>query len=90
MKYDLVGIDGNAYSVMGYVTNALKQEGLGKLKDEYIKDATSSDYNHLLAVSIHYVDLANEEAIANGYEPDEDDYWEDEDDYWEDWDEEDY
>ena len=65
MKYNLIGIDGNAYAEMGYVTNALKNEGLGHLKDEYLKDAKSSDYDHLLAVSIHYIDLANEEALKS-------------------------
>jgi len=26
-KYNLIGIDGNAFSVMGYVQNAMKHEG---------------------------------------------------------------
>ena len=34
MKYDLVGVDGNAFSIMGYTSNALKREGLGDLVDE--------------------------------------------------------
>ena len=29
-KYNLVGIDGNAYSIMGYVTDAMKEEGFSK------------------------------------------------------------
>ena len=29
-KYNLVGIDGNAYSVMGYVIQAMKRERFSK------------------------------------------------------------
>ena len=69
MKYDLVGIDGNAFSIMGYVSRALKNEGFGDLVDEYCKDAMSDDYDHLLlAVSIEYIGKANEKAEENGYE----------------------
>lgn len=58
-KYSLVGVDGNAYSVMGYVQRAMKESGLKSEIDEYIKDATSDDYNHLLAVSCDYIDRCN-------------------------------
>ena len=61
-KYTLVGVDGNAYSVMGYTAMALKREGLGNLIKEMHEDATSSDYDHLLAVCLKYVDMANEAA----------------------------
>ena len=30
-------------------------------------EATSLDYDHLLAISIEYIDLANEKAIEKGY-----------------------
>lgn len=63
--YDLVGVDGNAYSVMGYVFGALKQTGLGNLVDEYIEKATSGDYDNLLRVSMEYIDMANEKAEDN-------------------------
>jgi hypothetical protein len=66
-KYDLVGIDGNAFSIMGYVSNALRREDLKDKIKEYQAKATSSDYDHLLAISIEYIDLANEAAIKNGY-----------------------
>ena len=51
-KYSLIGIDGNAYSVMGYVTRAMRREGMTSDKiGEYLNKARSSDYNHLLAIS---------------------------------------
>lgn len=62
MKYDLVGIDGNAFSVMGYTARALKREGLGDLVNEMHERATSGDYNNLLCVCMEYIDRANIEA----------------------------
>ena len=73
-KYDLVGVDRNAFFIMGYVSNALRREGLKDKIAEYQAKATSSDYDHLLAISIEYVDLANEAAVKNGYEEIEDEY----------------
>ena len=68
MKYDLVGIDGNAYSVMGYTARALKREGLADQVDEMYKRATSGDYDNLLCVCMEYIDNANDAAIANRLE----------------------
>ena len=69
-KYDLVGVDGNAFSVMGYVRNALKETGLRHLMNEYSDKAMSGDYNNLLSVSIEYLDKANEKAEELGMEED--------------------
>lgn len=66
-KYSLVGVDGNAFSVMGYTSKVLKREGLGNLVDEMHEKATSGDYNNLLAVCNEYVGKANESAYKNGY-----------------------
>lgn len=68
MKYDLVGVDGNAFSVMGYTSKALKREGLSNLVDEMYERATSGDYDNLLRVCMEYIDKANEKAIENGWE----------------------
>ena len=72
-KYDLVSIDGNAFSIMGYTARALRNEGLGNLVDEMQKKATSGDYYNLIAVCDGYVDMANQKAVENGYEDDEED-----------------
>jgi hypothetical protein len=46
MKYDLIGINGNAFCVMGYVMNAMKECRFSKSDiDAYYKDATSSNYD---------------------------------------------
>lgn len=61
-KYDLVGVDGNAYSIMGYTAKALKREGLGNLVEQMHTEATAGDYDNLIAVCSNYIDIANEKA----------------------------
>lgn len=77
--YDIVGINGNAYCIMGYVSTAMAQEceamgwdaaALKKEKDAYLNDAMSGDYNHLVAVSADMVDRINK-AISGGSENDD-------------------
>ena len=59
-NYSLVGVDGNAFAVMGYVRNAMRESGMSKQQiDEYMSDATSGDYNHLLNVSAHMIETLN-------------------------------
>lgn len=73
--YTLVGINGNAYSIMGYVRVAMDDANMTNDDiDAYIKDATSSDYNHLLAVSCEMIDRVNEILGLNDYDEDEDEY----------------
>ena len=46
----LVGLDGNAYSLMGAFSQQAKREGWTKEEiDEVLNEAMSSDYNHLIA-----------------------------------------
>lgn len=59
-KFTLVGVDGNAYAVMGYTAHALKSVGLRDLVPKMQEEAMSSDYNNLLRVCMRYVELANE------------------------------
>jgi hypothetical protein len=60
-KYCLVGVDGNAYAVMGYVRKAMKESGFNEKEIKaYLDDAMSGDYDHLLAVSVEMVDKCNE------------------------------
>jgi len=54
----LTGEDGNAFSIMGRIKQALKRAGAGReYIDKYLKEATSGDYNNLLIVSMKYVDV---------------------------------
>ena len=73
--YTLVGINGNAYNIMGYVRDAMHDANMTNDDiDAYVKDATSSDYNHLLAVSCEMIDRVNEILGLNDYDEDEDEY----------------
>lgn len=59
--YDLVGVDGNAFAVMGYTGQALRETGHGDLVSKMREEAMSGDYNNLLRVCMKYIDIANEE-----------------------------
>jgi hypothetical protein len=54
----LIGQDGNAVAIMGNIKRVLKRAGVDKeYIDEYLKEATSGDYKHLLTVSMKYVNI---------------------------------
>jgi hypothetical protein len=54
----LIGHDGNAFSIMGRVKQALKHAGADKeYIDGYLRKATAGDYDNLLVVSMGYVDV---------------------------------
>ena len=60
-KYNLVGIDGNAFNVMAYVSRCMREEGMSiDYIREYKSNAMSDDYNNLLCVSIDMIDKLNE------------------------------
>ena len=54
---EMRGPSGNAWAVMGDVVAALRRAGKASLKDEYMKRATSGDYENLLEVSGEYVHI---------------------------------
>ena len=60
-KYSLVGVDGNAFAIMGYTGRALKCTGHRDLVDKMYDEAMSGDYNHLICVCMRYIDIANGE-----------------------------
>ena len=54
---DLVGVDGNAFAVLGTVQRALREAGNGPdVVAAYREQAMSGDYEHLLAVSLAFVE----------------------------------
>ena len=61
-KYDITvelsGIDGNAFSIMGAVTKAMRRAGVSREEqDQYFKEARSGDYNQLLATTMEWVEV---------------------------------
>ena len=63
MKYPeitvgLVGSDGNAFAVVGAVRRALHAHGVSKEKvTEFVDEAMSGDYEHLLATVMETVNV---------------------------------
>jgi hypothetical protein len=54
----LIGQDGNAFSIMGHVKQALRRAGADKeYIDKYLNESISGDYDNLLTVSMEYVDV---------------------------------
>lgn len=59
-KYSLIGVDGNAYAIMGYVSHAMRESGFTKEEiEKYNEDAMAADYNHLVYASYHMVEKCN-------------------------------
>lgn len=59
---DLIGQDGNAFSILAKVKSALaKSKDVDAMAiDEFMKDAMSGDYNHLLQVVMEWVNIGGE------------------------------
>jgi len=58
----LVGRDGNAFAIMGRVNRALRHAGYPpEAISEYNVSCQSGDYNHLLSITMDWVDEAEEE-----------------------------
>ena len=54
---DLIGEDGNAFSILGRVTKAMRRGGVDKDEvKEFTDEATSGDYDHLLQTVMKWVD----------------------------------
>lgn len=54
----LVGQDGNAFNLLGLCLQAMRQAKLSKEEqDAFYKEATSSDYNHLLATCSEWFNI---------------------------------
>jgi hypothetical protein len=51
-------LDGNAYSIMSAVTNALRRDGVDKDQVEaYKTEAMSGDYDNLLRTTMRWVEV---------------------------------
>ena len=58
IKVRLIGQDGNAFAILASVNGALKKAGVEKPeRDAYFAEATSGDYEHLLAVTTRWVSV---------------------------------
>lgn len=54
----LVGEDGNAFAIMAKVGQAMRRAECNKaLIDQFLKEAMSGDYDHLLTTVMKYVNI---------------------------------
>lgn len=51
----LTGTDGNAFAILGKVRRAILKSNHPDLLDEFMAEATSGDYDHLLVTCFKYV-----------------------------------
>lgn len=52
---ELVGVDGNAYAIMGVFSRQARREGWTQEEiDQVLEEAQSGDYDHLLATIMTY------------------------------------
>jgi len=55
---ELTGRDGNAFSIMGVAVAAMRLAGWsGDERGEYLEEARSGDYDHLLQTTMRYCDV---------------------------------
>ena len=61
-ELELVGLDGNAWSIMGAVKRAMRQHGYSnQAQGEMTEDSMSGDYNHVLQTAMFWVDSPEDE-----------------------------
>jgi len=59
IRVTLVGRDGNAYAILGAVSEALKRAGVPKSeRDAFFAEATAGDYDHLLQTAMRWVEVS--------------------------------
>lgn len=61
-KLNLLQVDGNAFAVMGATMDALQKAGNEQnVIDSYRQEAMNGDYDHLLQVTMAYINLSHED-----------------------------
>lgn len=59
VEVELSGHDGNAFGILGRVSKALRRGGASAAEvKEYVAEATSGDYDHLLATTMRWVEVS--------------------------------
>ncbi|MFD1063687.1 hypothetical protein ACFQ1Q_10560 [Winogradskyella litorisediminis] len=62
VNLNLIGVNGNAFMIMGVFQRQAKREGWTQAEiDAVLKEAKSSDYNHLLATIENHCEPIDED-----------------------------
>lgn len=60
-KYSLIGVDGNAFSIVSYVTRAMRTEKFTQEQIQaYKSKAVAGSYENLVAASFNQIEKVNE------------------------------
>ena len=54
----LTGTDGNAFSIIARCRKALIRAGQRTEAEEFVREATSGDYNNVIATAMKYCDVS--------------------------------
>ena len=66
VKLNLVGLNGNAHSLMGAFSNQAKREGWSKEEiDAVLEECKKSDYDHLLRTLMNHTEGSYEDDSEN-------------------------
>lgn len=78
-----VGEDGNAFSILGRTSSAIRKVYGADAAKEYTDEATSGDYNHLLAFTMQNTSQPEyEDDFGDAYGDDYNNpYWDEEEDW---------
>jgi hypothetical protein len=57
----LVGLDGNAFAILGRAGEVLKKGGREDLKEQFMEEAMSGDYDNLLRICMKYFNCDEDE-----------------------------
>ena len=58
IQVQLTGEDGNAFAILGKVSQALRQAGVpAEERDAFMQEATAGNYDHLLQVVMQWVEV---------------------------------
>jgi hypothetical protein len=58
VQVQLTGEDGNAFFIIGRVSQALRRAGHGEVIQEFQNEAMSGDYNHVLQTVMRWVEVS--------------------------------
>jgi hypothetical protein len=59
VRVRLTGTDGNAFFILGRVSKAAERAGVSQADvDQFMNEAMSGDYDHLLATCVKYFDVS--------------------------------
>ncbi len=58
IELKLTEVDGNAFSIIGAASKALRKAGKADLFDEFQKEATSGDYDHVIQTCMKWFEVS--------------------------------